>query len=151
MADLDSAHTLSSCHPRKEPTLSLFICLLLLVFVLFLFCFVHLFQQRGRAISQRLVLPFPGMDWQRCLLLNRKSLSKNNNDDNDNNNNNNNYCPTSNCSVLSPSTISSCPQCLITRNRGERGFLRHTGTKVRGGAAQAKSVNMKTRQKQRWK
>lgn len=49
--------------------------------------------------------------------------------------------------------ISSCPYYLITRNQGgkkKQNLLRHTGTKVRGGAAQAKSVNMKNQTKQRW-
>lgn len=71
--------------------------------------------------------------------MNRKSLSKNNN--------NNNYCPTPNCSVLSPRHHFFLPLVFdYNESRGRGGFLRHTGTKGRGGAAQAKSVNMKMRQ-----
>lgn len=65
-----------------------------------------------------------------------------------------NYCPTSNCSVLSPRHHLFLPLVFDYKESGGKkkttNFLRHTGTKVRGGAAQAKSVNMKNQTKQRW-
>lgn len=55
-----------------------------------------------------------------------------------------NYCPTSNCSVLSAGHHLFLPLVFdYKESGGKKSFLRHTGTKVRGGTAQAKSVNMK--------
>lgn len=95
---LDSTHILSSRHPPKRTNIESFHLFVGACF-LFRFDFV-LFICSSRGAEQFLqgqscsALAWTGRG---VLQLNRKSLSKNNS-----NNNNNNYCPTCNCSVLSP-------------------------------------------------